>query len=176
MNESTSAIVKCPGCGANNRIPREKIGSSARCGKCRMTLDTTAAQEGAAGSYTIRCLKCSRLEASHRTEKVPRAGHRHPLLPLSRAAPLRPREEPPLRDPLRGQGRRGAHRDPQRHFLGVAQLQGIPFQPLAAMRVFRPAPPYADNPRLPDDPRPPPAHEKVAVTPARRGRPRRNPG
>ena len=58
MNESTSAIVKCPSCGARNKIPREKIGSSARCGKCRAPLDTAAAPDGAAASYTIRCLKC----------------------------------------------------------------------------------------------------------------------
>lgn len=58
MNESTSAIVKCPSCGARNKIPREKIGSSARCGKCHVPLDTAAAPEDAAGSYTIRCPQC----------------------------------------------------------------------------------------------------------------------
>ena len=58
MNESTSAIVKCPSCGAHNKIPREKIGSSARCGKCHVPLDTAAAPEDAAGSYTIRCPQC----------------------------------------------------------------------------------------------------------------------
>jgi uncharacterized paraquat-inducible protein A len=55
MNGNPSHIVACPGCGAKNRIPIEKLGQTARCGKCKVPFDTTAE---AATPYTLRCLEC----------------------------------------------------------------------------------------------------------------------
>ncbi len=37
MNQE-DVIVQCPRCGARNRIPAEKKGRNARCGKCHMPL------------------------------------------------------------------------------------------------------------------------------------------
>jgi thioredoxin 2 len=58
MNGSASIIVTCPNCGTRNKIPRERAGSNARCGKCRAVLDTAATPDDAAGNYTVRCLHC----------------------------------------------------------------------------------------------------------------------
>jgi thioredoxin 2 len=33
-------IVRCPGCGAKNRIPKERWGGRGVCGKCRAPLAT----------------------------------------------------------------------------------------------------------------------------------------
>jgi thioredoxin 2 len=35
--------IRCPTCGATNRIPAERTGKPARCGKCKAPLATTAA-------------------------------------------------------------------------------------------------------------------------------------
>jgi len=44
-------IVPCSQCGAKNRIPTEKFGTPARCGKCAAELDTDI-------RYTLRCMGC----------------------------------------------------------------------------------------------------------------------
>ena len=58
-------IVACGQCGAKNRIPGEKIGEKARCGKCSADIDTTQAtpkqpsEETARGNpYLVRCISC----------------------------------------------------------------------------------------------------------------------
>jgi thioredoxin 2 len=51
-------IVRCPQCGAQNRITTERMGSpAAKCGKCRQPL--FAARPGeAAAAYKMRCRQC----------------------------------------------------------------------------------------------------------------------
>ena len=39
MNQE-NLILKCPGCGAKNRIPRQKIGDRPICGRCKAPLPT----------------------------------------------------------------------------------------------------------------------------------------
>lgn len=51
MNQQGSMIVPCNQCGAKNRIPAEKFGTPARCGKCAAELDTDI-------QYTLRCTEC----------------------------------------------------------------------------------------------------------------------
>ena len=41
MNQTTDPqIVHCPQCGAANRVPAERVGSGAKCGKCGAPLKT----------------------------------------------------------------------------------------------------------------------------------------
>ena len=51
MNDDGSMIVQCKSCGAKNRIPTEKFGEPAKCGKCDSALDTDI-------RYTLRCTQC----------------------------------------------------------------------------------------------------------------------
>lgn len=46
MNQTESRIIRCTGCGAKNRMPAEKIGASAKCGKCKAPLETQALFKG----------------------------------------------------------------------------------------------------------------------------------
>src|SRR5262245_41214704 len=34
--------IRCPACGALNRIPADRVGAAARCGKCKAALQTAA--------------------------------------------------------------------------------------------------------------------------------------
>ena len=54
MNQDTTTIVRCPSCGAGNRIPLDRIGASAKCGRCHEPLP--AANDLAA--YKLRCGDC----------------------------------------------------------------------------------------------------------------------
>jgi thioredoxin 2 len=58
MNQTESRIVRCTGCGAKNRVPLEKIGTSAKCGKCGTQFDTAADRENGPAALTIRCTAC----------------------------------------------------------------------------------------------------------------------
>jgi thioredoxin 2 len=64
MNEQ-SVIVQCKACGTKNRIPHEKTGLKAKCGKCGESMDiekTTSEQSNknfrAESVYLVRCLTC----------------------------------------------------------------------------------------------------------------------
>jgi len=64
MNEQ-SHIVQCNACGAKNRIPPEKSGLKAKCGKCGESMDTREAMSDLGGQnfrsgnvYLVRCLSC----------------------------------------------------------------------------------------------------------------------
>ena len=46
----------CPNCGAKNRIPREKAGAAAKCGRCHQQLPPE--NVNAAGKLTLRCSQC----------------------------------------------------------------------------------------------------------------------
>ena len=58
MNETEARIVRCAGCGAKNRMQAEKIGASAKCGKCGAQLDTDAGRKNGHTTLTIRCTAC----------------------------------------------------------------------------------------------------------------------
>jgi thioredoxin 2 len=51
---SDHLITKCPSCGANNRVPREKIASGLvpKCGRCKTPLPANAAGDGAPVTVT----------------------------------------------------------------------------------------------------------------------------
>ncbi len=41
MNQANSYIMRCTSCGTRNRIPAEKVGQTATCGRCRDSIDTS---------------------------------------------------------------------------------------------------------------------------------------
>lgn len=59
MPVSEHQIVTCRHCGANNRIPADKLGTpSAKCGRCSALLEQPAAQPNDAADYKLRCSSC----------------------------------------------------------------------------------------------------------------------
>ena len=51
-------IVRCTECGAANRIPAEKIGTTARCGKCHALLPTGPKKTAPGEAFKMRCSQC----------------------------------------------------------------------------------------------------------------------
>ena len=51
-------IVRCTECGAANRIPVEKIGIPARCGKCRALLPGEPKKTAPGEKFKMRCSEC----------------------------------------------------------------------------------------------------------------------
>jgi thioredoxin len=51
-------IVRCPACGAANRIPAEKIGITAKCGKCHALLPTQPKKAAGGEVFKMRCAAC----------------------------------------------------------------------------------------------------------------------
>jgi thioredoxin 2 len=39
---SSAFILRCPSCGTRNRIPAERVGQTAKCGKCKAAISTDA--------------------------------------------------------------------------------------------------------------------------------------
>lgn len=59
MKVSEHQIVSCPKCGANNRIPADKLGStSAKCGRCGTLLANSSPQPDNGADYKLRCSNC----------------------------------------------------------------------------------------------------------------------
>ncbi|MGD8991973.1 MAG: thioredoxin domain-containing protein, partial [Desulfobacterales bacterium] len=58
MDQSNYHIVRCVECGAANRIPAEKTGKVARCGKCRTALPTDQKKTVAGEAVRLRCTEC----------------------------------------------------------------------------------------------------------------------
>ena len=58
MNASNSQIITCAACSAKNRVPTEKIGAGAKCGKCGEPLQSGDQASGFKNTYTIRCASC----------------------------------------------------------------------------------------------------------------------
>jgi thioredoxin 2 len=58
MNQIASKIIPCTQCGAKNKIPLNKMGVAAKCGKCQSPLQTEASEPDAAAMFTIRCTAC----------------------------------------------------------------------------------------------------------------------
>src|SRR5512136_481199 len=56
MEESSTRIISCSQCGARNRVPMEKLGARAKCGKCGTPLPV----EGKSGQdvFKFRCMQC----------------------------------------------------------------------------------------------------------------------
>lgn len=46
MAPPNDTFIRCTSCRSKNRIPADKIGETARCGKCHAAIDTTAAFRG----------------------------------------------------------------------------------------------------------------------------------
>jgi len=57
MNGSSSTIIRCPNCNAANRIPADRIGKAAKCGKCHTELPAPEKAPPQA-SYKMRCTQC----------------------------------------------------------------------------------------------------------------------
>ena len=51
-------IIRCPECGAANRIPAEKSGVAAKCGKCHTLLPTGQNNAAAHEAIKMRCTQC----------------------------------------------------------------------------------------------------------------------
>ena len=58
MNQNNQEILSCTECGAKNRVPSDKVGLKAKCGKCGAPLHREAADAHAAGRYQMRCTEC----------------------------------------------------------------------------------------------------------------------
>ena len=58
MNRANFHIVRCSGCGAANRIPADKIGTAAKCGKCRKLLSTEQKKAASGEAIKMRCTEC----------------------------------------------------------------------------------------------------------------------
>ena len=58
MSSVDSYIIKCPGCGAANRIPANRMGMMAKCGKCHQELKTDSQRARPEDSFKMRCTQC----------------------------------------------------------------------------------------------------------------------
>lgn len=58
MDQANFHIFHCTACGAVNRIPVEKIGQAAKCGKCHTLLPTDREKAAPGQSYKMRCTAC----------------------------------------------------------------------------------------------------------------------
>jgi thioredoxin 2 len=58
MNHSSSYIVACDHCGTKNRISSDKIGATAKCGKCGTPLREDQNKPDLKESYIFRCTQC----------------------------------------------------------------------------------------------------------------------
>ncbi len=58
MDQANFHIVHCANCGAANRIPADKTGAAAKCGKCHTALPTEQKKTAASESTKMRCTEC----------------------------------------------------------------------------------------------------------------------
>ncbi|MEW6670172.1 MAG: thioredoxin domain-containing protein [Thermodesulfobacteriota bacterium] len=58
MEATSPLIIRCAGCGAGNKIPPEKAGRPAKCGKCGAALKIDGPGAAAAEVFMIRCGQC----------------------------------------------------------------------------------------------------------------------
>ena len=54
----SNPIIRCTECGAANRIPAEKIGITAKCGKCHALLPTEPKKTAPGEVFKMRCEAC----------------------------------------------------------------------------------------------------------------------
>ena len=58
MDQTNHHIVRCSDCGAANRIPADKIGVVAKCGKCHAILPADQKKTVPGESIKMRCSEC----------------------------------------------------------------------------------------------------------------------
>jgi len=58
MNPNNAQIIRCAACGTANRIPKNRIGLAARCGKCQKELPTDEKSMRPEESFKMRCGQC----------------------------------------------------------------------------------------------------------------------
>ncbi|MDH4011712.1 MAG: hypothetical protein OEU55_13400, partial [Desulfobacterales bacterium] len=58
MDQTNVHIIRCSDCGAANRIPADKIGVAAKCGKCRALLPTDQKKAPPGEAFKMRCTEC----------------------------------------------------------------------------------------------------------------------
>ncbi len=58
MNDSNAYIIRCPNCEAANRIPADRIGVTAKCGKCHAEIPTDEKSAHPEDSLKMRCGEC----------------------------------------------------------------------------------------------------------------------
>jgi len=58
MAQADTYIIKCPECGAANRIPGDRMGKTATGGKCHEALSTDEQSARPEDSFKIRCTEC----------------------------------------------------------------------------------------------------------------------
>jgi thioredoxin 2 len=58
MTDEQTRTIRCPACGARNRIPVDKDSRGATCGKCHSPLDGGQEPPKDAGTITLRCTEC----------------------------------------------------------------------------------------------------------------------
>ena len=76
MNDTRKVIIRCTGCGAANRIPADRMGMTAKCGKCHQPLPAADKKTGPEETYKMRCAECgakNRIPSS-RLEAGPKCG------------------------------------------------------------------------------------------------------
>ena len=58
MNDTETYIIRCKSCGAANRVPADRIGKAAKCGKCHEILPTDKSDAAPETRYKMRCSEC----------------------------------------------------------------------------------------------------------------------
>lgn len=58
MSDTEKVIIRCTGCGAANRIPAERIGMAAKCGRCHESLPAPSNHTDREETYKMRCQQC----------------------------------------------------------------------------------------------------------------------
>lgn len=58
MNDGATQIIRCRHCGAANRIPSERLGRAAKCGKCQAALSFAEKESPPETNFKIRCIEC----------------------------------------------------------------------------------------------------------------------
>lgn len=58
VDQSGVVIIRCPACGAKNRISADKIKLGSKCGKCGASLQSNEEERHQPAFFMIRCTKC----------------------------------------------------------------------------------------------------------------------
>ena len=82
MNTRNVQIIKCPACGASNRISVDRLEKTPKCGKCHASLPALKPAAGEGKSYTLRCTGCGAKNrvSANKMESGPKCGKCKELL------------------------------------------------------------------------------------------------
>jgi len=58
MEQGGPRIIACPDCGAKNRVPADRMGAAAKCGKCGTPLKADSPKEDQREAFLFRCPQC----------------------------------------------------------------------------------------------------------------------